>query len=57
MTTLLQDIRQRDGRDSARAVAPLHKSSDACLLDTSRLSIDAAAEQVLAHFAAAKRVP
>jgi cytidylate kinase len=56
ITTLLQDIRQRDGRDSARAVAPLQKSGDASLLDTSRLSIDAAAEQVLARYAAAKRV-
>lgn len=57
ITTLLQDIRQRDARDSARAVAPLQKSGDASLLDTTKLSIDAAVEQVLARYAAAKRVP
>jgi cytidylate kinase len=54
---LLQDIRQRDARDSARAVAPLQKSDDACLLDTTKLSIDAAVEQVLARYDAAIRVP
>ncbi|MEK7231421.1 MAG: (d)CMP kinase [Pseudomonadota bacterium] len=57
MTTLLQDSRHRDARDSARAVAPLQKSDDASLLDTTKLSIDAAVEQVLARYVAAKRVP
>ena len=53
MATLLQDIRARDERDSARAVAPLHKSNDASLLDTTALTIAAAVEQVLARYAAA----
>jgi cytidylate kinase len=57
ITILLQDIRQRDARDSARAVAPLQKSNDAILLDTTKLSIEAAVEQVLARYAAATRVP
>jgi len=57
MTALLQDIRHRDARDSARAVAPLQKSDDASLLDTTKLSIDAAVEQALARYVAAKRVP
>jgi cytidylate kinase len=57
MATLLQDIRQRDARDSARSVAPLQKSDDASLLDTTKLSIDKAVEHVLARYAAAKRVP
>lgn len=57
MATLLQDIRHRDARDSARAVAPLQKSDDASLLDTTKLSIDAAVEQVLARYVVAKRVP
>jgi len=56
ITTLLQDIRHRDARDSARAAAPLQKSDDASLLDTTKLSIDAAVEQVLARYVAAKRV-
>lgn len=57
MAALLQDIRQRDTRDSARSVAPLQKSDDASLLDTTKLSIDQAVEQVLARYAATKRVP
>jgi cytidylate kinase len=57
MTALLQDIRHRDERDSARAVAPLQKSDDAGLLDTTKLAIDAAVEQVLARYAAATQVP
>jgi cytidylate kinase len=57
MATLLQDIRQRDERDSARATAPLQKSDDASLLDTTKLSIAATVEQVLARYAAAKQVP
>ena len=57
MTLLLRDIRQRDARDSARAVAPLRKSDDASLLDTTTLTIDAAVEEVLARYAAQKRVP
>ena len=57
ITALLQDIQHRDERDSARAVAPLQKSDDASLLDTTRLTIDAAVEQVLARYAAAIQVP
>ena len=53
MTTLLQDIRERDERDSVRAAAPLHQSNDATVLDTTGLTIDAAVEQVLARYAAA----
>jgi cytidylate kinase len=57
MAALLQDIRARDDRDSGRAVAPLQKSSDALLLDTTNLSIDDAVEEVVARYAAATRVP
>jgi cytidylate kinase len=57
MTALLQDILRRDERDSARAVAPLQKSNDASLLDTTELTIDAAVEQVLARYAAVIQVP
>jgi cytidylate kinase len=37
---LLADIRRRDERDSARAVAPLKAAADAHLLDTTHLDID-----------------
>ena len=57
MATLLQDIRQRDGRDSARAAAPLQKAGDAISLDTTALTIAAAVDEVLARYAAASRVP
>ena len=57
MAALLQDIRHRDERDSARAVAPLQKSDDAGLLDTTKLTIDAAVAEVLARYAAAVQVP
>jgi cytidylate kinase len=57
MAALLQDIQARDDRDSGRAVAPLQKSGDAILLDTTGVSIDDAVEQVLARYAAATQVP
>ncbi len=44
---ILLDLRQRDERDSQRSVAPLRQNADARLLDTSRLSIAQAVEQVL----------
>ena len=56
MAALLQDIQTRDERDSGRAVAPLQKSSDAHLLETTNLSVDEAVEQVLARYAAATQV-
>ena len=39
---VLEDIRQRDARDMARAAAPLKQAPDAYLLDTTDLDIDAA---------------
>jgi cytidylate kinase len=45
---VLADIRQRDARDSQRAVAPLKPAADAALLDTSNLDIDAAFAAALA---------
>ncbi|MBL3550861.1 (d)CMP kinase [Rhodovulum sulfidophilum] len=39
---VLAEMRERDARDSARATAPLRPAEDAVILDTSRLSIEAA---------------
>jgi cytidylate kinase len=36
---LLDEIRERDARDSVRAASPLKPAGDACILDTSALSI------------------
>jgi cytidylate kinase len=47
---ILQDIRSRDARDSARSVAPLQQYADASLLDTSALTIDAAVAAVLGRY-------
>ena len=45
---LLQDLRERDERDSQRSVAPLRQNEDARLLDTTELTIQQAVDQVLA---------
>ena len=50
MAALLQDIRERDERDSQRAAAPLQKSADAVLIDTTRMSAADAVAQVLALY-------
>jgi cytidylate kinase len=50
MEDILHDIRQRDERDSARSVAPLQKSADAFLLDTSNLTIDQAVAAVVGQY-------
>jgi cytidylate kinase len=57
MAALLQDIRQRDGRDSERAVAPLQKSPDADLVDTTSMSIAGAVAEVLVRYAMKRRSP
>jgi cytidylate kinase len=40
MRSLLDDIAERDARDSNRAASPLVAAEDAVVLDTSELSID-----------------
>lgn len=57
MATLLQDIRERDARDSDRAAAPLRQSVDAVLIDTTELSIEEAVAQVLALYKQAHQAP
>lgn len=47
MDALLQEIRERDARDSARAAAPLQKCADAIELDTTQLSVEATVARVL----------
>ena len=44
---ILQDLQTRDARDSQRSVAPLQRSENAKLLDTSELDIDQAVEAIL----------
>ncbi len=53
LADLLDDLQQRDARDSQRSVAPLRQESDAKLLDTTHLTIEQAVNQVLAWVAEA----
>lgn len=55
MRDLLQDLKERDARDSNRAIAPLKPAEGAYLLETSDMTADQAVEQVLAWYAAAKK--
>ncbi|MES2564529.1 MAG: (d)CMP kinase [Pseudomonadota bacterium] len=50
MPDLLEEIRERDARDSERAAAPLRKCPDAIELDTTGLSIGATVDRVLALY-------
>ena len=45
--TLLQELRERDERDSARSTAPLRKADDARELDSTGIGIDEVVRQVL----------
>lgn len=55
MDDLLKDLRERDARDSSRAVAPLKPAEDAHILDTSSMTVDEAVAQVLQWYAAVKK--
>jgi len=57
MAALLQDIRERDMRDSSRAAAPLRQSADAVLVDTTRMSVEQVTERVLALYKQARPAP
>jgi cytidylate kinase len=50
MSALLEEIRERDVRDSQRSAAPLLKCSDAIELDTTHMTVDEAVAQVLAWY-------
>jgi cytidylate kinase len=57
MAALLQEIRERDQRDISRAAAPLKKSTDAVLIDTTKRSAAEAVAQVLALYKQALQAP
>jgi cytidylate kinase len=50
MDALLQEIRDRDARDSERAAAPLRKCADAVELDTTGMTVDETVAKVLALY-------
>lgn len=51
---LLKDLRQRDDRDTHRAIAPLKPAEGAVILDTSDMTADKAVERVLRFYASIK---
>ena len=54
MADLLQDLRERDARDTQRAVAPLKPAEGAHLLETSHMGIEQAVAQVLDWYQSAQ---
>jgi len=52
LSDLSQDLRERDERDRTRTAAPLKAADDARLLETSNLTVEAVAGQVLAWYRA-----
>ena len=54
MDALLREIRERDTRDSARAVSPLQKCAEAIELDTTGMPIEAVVTQVLSQYQCAQ---
>ena len=48
LDTVLEDVKARDERDSARATAPLKPADDAVVIDTSDLSIEEAVAAAIA---------
>jgi cytidylate kinase len=55
MQALLNDLRERDARDTNRVVAPLKPAEGAYLLDTSDMAADEAVERVLQWYADIKK--
>ena len=54
LAEVMDDLRQRDARDSARAAAPLKPAEDAVMLDTSEMTIDEATARAIAVVDAAR---
>ncbi len=53
LPALLRDLKERDRRDSERAVSPLKPAEDAIVIDTTDLTIDQVVKQVLEHYSSA----
>jgi cytidylate kinase len=53
--SVLAQVRERDARDADRATAPMLAAVDALVLDTSKMSAEAAIAAAIAHVEAAQR--
>ncbi|PCI80390.1 MAG: cytidylate kinase [SAR86 cluster bacterium] len=50
LPALLRDLKERDRRDTERAISPLKPAEDAIVIDTTDLTIDQVVKQVLEHY-------
>lgn len=55
--SLLEELRQRDKRDSERAVAPLKPAEDAIIIDTDHLAVAQVVEKILEEISRKKAFP
>ena len=55
LAALLQDLRERDARDATRSAAPLRQSPGARQLDTTSMSAEQAAAQIVGWYRGANR--
>jgi cytidylate kinase len=46
---VIEEVKERDHRDSSRPIAPLKQAADAVVIDSSNLSIDEVAERIVTH--------
>ena len=53
LPALLQDLKERDRRDTERAISPLKAAEDAIVIDTTDLTIDQVVKYVLEHYSLA----
>ncbi len=55
--SLLEELRQRDKRDSERSIAPLRPAEDAIIIDTDHLSVLQVVEKILEEISRKKAFP
>ena len=53
LPAILQDLKERDRRDTERVISPLKPAEDAIVIDTTDLSIDRVVKQVLEYYSLA----
>lgn len=51
LSSLLEEIRARDGRDTNRSIAPLKPADDAIILDSTTMTIEQVLEKILSEVA------
>ena len=51
LTSLLEEIRARDERDTNRVIAPLKPAEDAIILDSTTMTIEQVLERILSEVA------